>query len=203
MRTSEGCGKKSAVEMTYANSVAVRANGTQVYLTVSKVKTSRPFAGRGNHASKSRIMALIDCPECGAKISERAPTCPKCGFPIAVAGGDPATRAEPMAADTMSDAPASAAPDATTTHATPATDPPPLPTERSAEPIRIGGRRIPIAALLFWGGMVLGVVLKFGVFGGGEVPKPYSYAPYLMLFGGVLWFSVTEFTMLVRNRRRR
>lgn len=27
-------------------------------------------------------MALISCPECGAKISDRAGTCPQCGFPI-------------------------------------------------------------------------------------------------------------------------
>lgn len=28
-------------------------------------------------------MALINCPECGAKISDQAETCPKCGAPIA------------------------------------------------------------------------------------------------------------------------
>jgi len=27
-------------------------------------------------------MALITCPECGAKISEKAATCPKCGYPM-------------------------------------------------------------------------------------------------------------------------
>jgi len=27
-------------------------------------------------------MALIDCPECGAEISEKAVICPKCGYPI-------------------------------------------------------------------------------------------------------------------------
>lgn len=26
---------------------------------------------------------LIDCPECEHKVSDRAPTCPSCGFPIA------------------------------------------------------------------------------------------------------------------------
>jgi hypothetical protein len=29
------------------------------------------------------------------------------------------------------------------------------------------------------------------------------YLPYLMIFTGMLWFSVTEFTMLIRNRVRR
>lgn len=28
-------------------------------------------------------MALVVCPECGSMVSERAKTCPKCGFPIA------------------------------------------------------------------------------------------------------------------------
>lgn len=27
-------------------------------------------------------MALITCPECGAQISDQAPTCPKCGVPL-------------------------------------------------------------------------------------------------------------------------
>jgi len=27
-------------------------------------------------------MALIDCPECGARISEKAAACPKCGHPM-------------------------------------------------------------------------------------------------------------------------
>lgn len=27
-------------------------------------------------------MALIECPDCGSEVSERAPACPKCGGPI-------------------------------------------------------------------------------------------------------------------------
>lgn len=29
-------------------------------------------------------MALIDCPECGNEVSDKAPTCPRCGVPIHV-----------------------------------------------------------------------------------------------------------------------
>ncbi len=30
-------------------------------------------------------MALIECPECGAQISDRAPACPRCGVPLKAA----------------------------------------------------------------------------------------------------------------------
>jgi hypothetical protein len=30
-------------------------------------------------------MALIDCPECGTQVSSAAPTCVKCGYPVAQA----------------------------------------------------------------------------------------------------------------------
>ena len=30
-------------------------------------------------------MALISCPECGSEVSDKAPTCPKCGVPLASA----------------------------------------------------------------------------------------------------------------------
>jgi hypothetical protein len=29
-------------------------------------------------------MALINCPECSTQVSSAAPSCPKCGFPVAV-----------------------------------------------------------------------------------------------------------------------
>jgi DNA-directed RNA polymerase subunit RPC12/RpoP len=31
-------------------------------------------------------MALVKCPECARQVSDQAPTCPQCGYPIAVAG---------------------------------------------------------------------------------------------------------------------
>lgn len=142
-------------------------------------------------------MALIDCPECGAKVSDAAPACPKCGFPIAE-----------HVAQTTADASPDVAPAAPSPTASPATDsaetgsePPLLATERSAEPFRIAGRRVPIAAVLFWGGMVIGLILKS--FAGEDGVTPYRYVPITMILLGVLWFSATEFTMLVRHRIRR
>jgi hypothetical protein len=137
-------------------------------------------------------MALIDCPECGARVSDAAPACPKCGFPIAARKAQPTSVAQ---ADVTPAASAAAEPAASSS------EPALLPTERSAEPFRIAGRRVPIAAVLFWGGMVLGVILK--AFAGEDGVTPYRYVPIMMILLGVLWFSVTEFTMLVRHRIRR
>jgi uncharacterized membrane protein YvbJ len=37
-------------------------------------------------------MALINCPDCGREVSERAPSCPQCGSPIAKGSvADPTT----------------------------------------------------------------------------------------------------------------
>jgi hypothetical protein len=130
-------------------------------------------------------MALITCPECGAQVSDAANACPKCGFPIAnIAAAQVATApAESMVA------------------AEALTEPALLPTERSAEPLRFMGRRIPIAALLFWGGMTLGVVLS--MFKGEDGSTPLRYIPYTMIFAGMLWFSVTELSLLLKHRKRR
>ena len=141
-------------------------------------------------------MALIDCPECGAKVSDSAPACPKCGFPIASHFGKMASAAQPEAAA----APAATASPDSPTLTEPAAEPALLPTERSAEPFRIAGRRVPVAIVLFWGGMTVGVLLK--AVASEEVAQTYRYVPYTMILLGALWFSVTEFTMLIRNRKR-
>jgi hypothetical protein len=129
-------------------------------------------------------MALITCPECGAQVSDAANACPKCGFPIAK----------------VTAAAVATAPTESVVAAQTLTEPPLLPTERSAEPLRFLGRRIPIAALLFWGGMTLGVILS--MFKGEDGTTPLRYIPYILIFAGMLWFSVTELTLLIKHRKR-
>jgi hypothetical protein len=140
-------------------------------------------------------MALIQCPECGAQVSNAAPACPKCGYPVATmpaqAEGAASAAATPPLSTTSSEAAGSAA----------ESEPPPLPTERSAEPFTFRGRRIPVAAVLFWGGLVVGMGLK--AFAGDDGETPYRYVPYTMILAGILWFSVTEVTLLIRHRQRR
>lgn len=146
-------------------------------------------------------MALIDCPECGGQVSDRAPTCPHCGVPIAhtagaetspqpASGGPQAT--EPAQAFSPATAPAMAAGSATASSET-------------IEPFRfrLAGRRIPIAGLLFWGGMVVGVILKFAFPPAPDAePELWRRLPWAMIWVGVLWFAVTEFTALIRNKLR-
>ena len=36
---------------------------------------------------KGERMALLNCPECGAQVSSKAPACPSCGNPIAMESG--------------------------------------------------------------------------------------------------------------------
>lgn len=43
-------------------------------------------------------MALIACPDCGNQVSDAAPTCPRCGRPIAVTATPPAAAPAPAAA---------------------------------------------------------------------------------------------------------
>ena len=39
-------------------------------------------------------MALINCSECGKKVSDKAPACPSCGNPIAIASVEPVVRTQ-------------------------------------------------------------------------------------------------------------
>jgi hypothetical protein len=141
-------------------------------------------------------MALIVCPECGGQVSDRAPTCPHCGVPIVAATATPAPEdaSESAASESTSGSKASAAYKETFS-----------PQIQEIEPWkpRLGGRRIPVAFLLFWGGMVFGVIQHFAfpVAAGGD--SLMRTVAFYMIFAGVLWFAVTEFIALVRSRRLR
>ena len=51
-------------------------------------------------------MPLINCPECGKQVSDKAPTCPNCGFPLNdISSNEAASDTE----DTQSDQPKSVA----------------------------------------------------------------------------------------------
>lgn len=148
-------------------------------------------------------MALIQCPECGAQVSSAAPACPQCGYPVSssVKAGNTAVAEEspPTTTASSQDAEATSARSVPKSQSQP--EPPPLLTERSAEPFSFRGRRIPVAAILFWGGLVVGMGLS--AFSGEDGETPFRIVPYAMVIAGALWFSVTELTLLVRHRQRR
>ncbi|MEA3639048.1 MAG: zinc ribbon domain-containing protein [Lamprobacter sp.] len=143
-------------------------------------------------------MALIDCPECGGQVSDRAPTCPHCGVPIVAAStAYAAPQADPQLAPAQGSLtdPQSA----TYTRAD-------LNDYETVEPfkLRIAGRPIPIAALLFWGGMVFGVIVKYALPPAADAePELWRRLPWAMIWLGVLWFAVTEFGALIKNKLKK
>lgn len=151
-------------------------------------------------------MALIDCPECGGQVSDRAPTCPHCGVPIANAASASAP-AEVASSDARADATAQAyAPAGTPASATAVATGPAETATETVEPfkLRLAGRPIPIAGILFWGGMVLGMGLKYLFPPAADAePEMWRRLPWAMIWAGVLWFAVTEFGALMRNKLRK
>lgn len=145
-------------------------------------------------------MALIDCPECGGQVSDRAPACPHCGVPIADGVGIGPASGSAAGGTGQSSVAASDAYPASQPHIETAT-----PAE-VVEPFRfrLAGRPIPVAGTLFWGGMVVGIIIKFlAPIEPDAEPELWRRLPWLMIWAGVLWFAVTEFGALIRNRLRK
>jgi hypothetical protein len=123
-------------------------------------------------------MALIQCPECNGNVSDQAPTCPHCGFPLS--NQTAAATATP--------------PSATTDQPSPEISPEAL-TGYPGKPYHWSDR-IPVAFLLFWGGMLMGAMM-----GSGDIVEslegngiqaaertPVGWLAWAMIIGGVLWF---------------
>lgn len=148
-------------------------------------------------------MALIECPECGGQVSDRAPACPHCGVPIA---NSASTGANPTAAPSNTDQANTdhGGPSSASAQANPAAvDAGPA---KPIEPLRLrlAGRPIPVAGVLFWGGMVVGITIKFMFPPEPDTePELWRRLPWLMIWAGVFWFAVTEFGALIRNRLRK
>ena len=122
-------------------------------------------------------MALIQCPECEGKVSDQAPVCPHCGFPLSSSHGSPAAATTAAAAQE---------PEGISHEALPG---------YPGKPYHWTDR-IPVAFILVWGGMLIGVIG-----GGGDVADslqgsgidasertPIGWLAWAMVIGGILWF---------------
>ncbi len=126
-------------------------------------------------------MALIQCPECDGKVSDQAPVCPHCGFPL---GGQPvATQATgaSIASETHMGAGEGISHDALPGY--------------PGKPFHWTDR-VPVAFLLFWGGMLVGVMgggtdMVESLSGGGVGVSERTTIGWLawgMVIGGIVWF---------------
>jgi len=136
-------------------------------------------------------MALIKCPECKGKISSRAPTCPHCGFPLI----------EPPP-PVIVHAATSVAPSTPEVPSAPRVPPPPL----------HWTDRVPLAFLLFWGGLVIGTIgggnnMVDALSKGGIQPEErnfFGFIAWVMMFSGIIWFfykNINNYLYYIRAKR--
>jgi hypothetical protein len=57
-------------------------DGRALYITINQLET-RYSMGVGWSDRRRCSVALIDCPDCGRQVSDKATACPQCGYPIA------------------------------------------------------------------------------------------------------------------------
>jgi hypothetical protein len=140
-------------------------------------------------------MALIDCPECGHKVSTVAVACPECGYPVKAspATSSPATPAEPPSpvAGKLSE-PGVGGGELQTPSDRPGTwwqkrphifDPhsfdPPDKLDEPAKPVKVGSVRRRIVALVFGGAVFLLLHLEL-------LPQEIQFRWALSLFGAAI-----------------
>jgi hypothetical protein len=136
-------------------------------------------------------MALIQCPECEGKVSDQAPVCPHCGFPLA----GPAA-ATPAAATAMASGGTSGISEEPLTEAA-----------YPGKPYHWSDR-IPVAFILFWGGMLIGVMGGGGdmvdsLQGNGIQAEERTLIGWLawgMVIGGIVWFVGKNFLAFLHFR---
>lgn len=136
-------------------------------------------------------MALINCPECDREVSDKAPTCPGCGVPIAArfAEAEPADHTPPQQPQA----------DPVTTEEV---DEEWLRGEQEylAFTDRVQIQRI-LSVLLFFGGLTLGMGMRAWM-GDDVVGRPlvYTVADW-MVYLGILWLVVNELRNLWYHRK--
>ncbi|WP_200174978.1 zinc-ribbon domain-containing protein [Ectothiorhodospira shaposhnikovii] len=143
-------------------------------------------------------MALIDCPECGRQVSDKAPACPGCGVPIAHESAQPGS----WQGDSE--------------ELTQAQFREPLPSEQDPEvdeewlrgeqeylafTDRVQRHRI-MSVLLFFGGLSLGMGMKSFMGAGAEEGRALIfYVADIMVYSGIIWLFYNEARNLWYHRK--
>lgn len=120
-------------------------------------------------------MALIECPECGREVSDKAPACPGCGAPIAAQEDSEFMEREP-GTEYEQDA-----------------DEEWLRGEQEymAFTDRVARHRV-MSVLLFFGGLTLGMGMKAWVGQDGDGRGLIFYVADLMVYAGIIWLVFNE-----------
>ncbi|MCG5535734.1 zinc ribbon domain-containing protein [Ectothiorhodospira mobilis] len=137
-------------------------------------------------------MALIECPECGRQVSDKAPTCPNCGVPIA--SQPPYATAQPQESEQQppQDHDVEGQDERQWTDAE---------LEEMEFNDRVQRHRV-MSVLLFFGGLTLGMGMKtwLGYDPDGGRPLVY-YLADLMVWAGIIWLIYNEGRNLWYHRR--
>ncbi|EHQ52168.1 MULTISPECIES: zinc-ribbon domain-containing protein [Ectothiorhodospira] len=138
-------------------------------------------------------MALIDCPECGRQVSDKAPTCPGCGAPIALESAE-STSWQDTVQESVQPTPAQQEPEV---------DEEWLRGEQEylAFTDRVQRHRI-MSVLLFFGGLSLGMGMKsFMGTSGDEGRALVFYIADIMVYAGIIWLFYNEARNLWYHRK--
>ncbi|MCG5501223.1 zinc-ribbon domain-containing protein [Ectothiorhodospira lacustris] len=144
-------------------------------------------------------MALIDCPECGRQVSDKAPTCPGCGAPIAALESTESQAWQ----QTASEEPAEAQTRTPVEQQEPEVDEEWLRGEQEylAFTDRVQRHRI-MSVVLFFAGLSLGMGMKsFMGTGGDEGRALVFYIADIMVYAGIIWLFYNEARNLWYHRK--
>ncbi|MFP4080867.1 MAG: hypothetical protein ACLFMW_07815 [Ectothiorhodospira sp.] len=137
-------------------------------------------------------MALIECPECGRQVSDKAPTCPGCGVPIAAR----------QSAETVHDEGMEQPPQDHDGEGY--EEEQPWSEEELAEMEfndQVQRHRV-LSVLLFFGGLTLGMGMKTWLGYDPDDGRPLVfYLADLMVWAGIIWLIYNEGRNLWYHRR--
>lgn len=134
-------------------------------------------------------MALINCPECGREVSDKAPTCPGCGVPIAGHVG-------------QSESPVMSKPPEPAVAQAEEVDEEWLRGEQEYLAFTDGVQKQRImSVVLFFGGLTLGMGMKTWMGQDMEGRPVVFWVADIMVYAGIIWLIFNELRNLWYHRK--